>query len=135
MLLKGLDFAAMPTLLPSRSRNVFISGLKVVRQEMYPGEEKIPTKSDLQKLEQGIVLDGKKTWPARLRVLKKKNDLVVIEIIIHEGKKRQVRKMFQAVGHPVIRLKRTAYGKLRLGKLTEGTYCFLGKNDIKKLFL
>ncbi len=95
----------------------------------------LPKKSDLQRLEQGIVLDGKKTWPARLRVLKKKKDAAVIEIIIHEGKKRQVRKMFQAVGHPVIRLKRTAYGRLRLENLQEGRYRFLDKIDVKKLFL
>ncbi|WLE96618.1 MAG: pseudouridine synthase [Candidatus Electrothrix communis] len=94
----------------------------------------LPKKSDLQRLEQGIVLDGKKTWPARLRVLKKKKDVTVIEIIIHEGKKRQVRKMFQAIGHPVIRLKRTAYGRLRLENLPEGRYRFLDKIDVKKLF-
>ncbi|MCI5124492.1 MAG: rRNA pseudouridine synthase [Candidatus Electrothrix sp. AR5] len=95
----------------------------------------LPKKSDLQRLEQGIVLDGKKTWPAQLRVLKKKKDAAVIEIIIHEGKKRQVRKMFQAVGHPVIRLKRTAYGRLLLENLPEGSYRFLDQIDIKKLFL
>ncbi|MDU9050199.1 MAG: pseudouridine synthase [Candidatus Electrothrix sp. Rat3] len=95
----------------------------------------LPKQSDLQRLEQGIVLDGKKTWPARLRVLKKKKDAAVLEIIIHEGKKRQVRKMFQAVGHPVIRLKRTAYGRLRLENLQEGRYRFLDEIDVKKLFL
>ncbi|MCI5163551.1 MAG: rRNA pseudouridine synthase [Candidatus Electrothrix sp. AX5] len=95
----------------------------------------LPKKSDLQRLEQGIVLDGKKTWPAQLRILKKKKDVTVIEIIIHEGKKRQVRKMFQAVGHPVIRLKRTAYGRLRLKNLQEGRYRFLDEIDVKKLFL
>jgi len=95
----------------------------------------LPKKSDFQRLEQGIVLDGKKTWPAQLRVLKKKKDVTVIEIIIHEGKKRQVRKMFQAVGHPVIRLKRTAYGRLRLKNLQEGRYRFLDEIDVKKLFL
>ena len=95
----------------------------------------LPKKADLQRLEQGIVLDGTKTWPARLRVVKKKKDAAVIEIIIHEGKKRQVRKMFQAVGHPVIRLKRTAYGKLLLENLPEGSYRFLDQIDVKKLFL
>ena len=95
----------------------------------------LPKKADLQRLEQGIVLDGTKTWPARLRVVKKKKDAAVIEIIIHEGKKRQVRKMFQAVGHPVIRLKRTAYGKLLLENLPEGNYRFLDQIDVKKLFL
>lgn len=97
--------------------------------------QSLPQKTDLQRLEQGIILHGKKTWPARLRILKNKKDLAVIEIMIHEGKKRQVRKMFQAVGHQVIRLKRTAYGQLRLQNLPEGTYRFLGKNDVKKLFL
>jgi pseudouridine synthase len=97
--------------------------------------KKIPKKSDIRRLEQGIVLDGKKTWPARLRVIKKEKDVTVVEIIIHEGKKRQVRKMFQAIGHPVIRLKRTAYGGLRLKNLAEGRYRFLGQNDVKKLFL
>ncbi|MCI5225382.1 MAG: rRNA pseudouridine synthase [Candidatus Electrothrix sp. AX2] len=94
-----------------------------------------PKKADLQKLEQGIVLDNIKTWPAKLRILKKKKDATVVEIILHEGKKRQVRKMFQAVGYPVIRLKRTAYGRLHIGNLSEGTYRFLVKNDLKKLFL
>ncbi len=97
--------------------------------------QNLPKKSDLQKLEQGIVLDGKKTWPAQLRILKKKKDVAVVEIIIHEGKKRQVRKMFQAVGHPVIRLKRTSYGRLQLKNLPEGSYRFLDQNDVKKLFL
>ncbi|MGB5687119.1 MAG: pseudouridine synthase [Candidatus Electrothrix sp.] len=95
----------------------------------------LPKQSNLRRLEQGIVLDGKKTWPAQLRILKKKKDAAVIEIIIHEGKKRQVRKMFQAVGHPVIRLKRTAYGKLLLKNLPEGSYRFLDQIDVKKLFL
>ena len=97
--------------------------------------QSLPKKSDLQRLEQGIVLDGKKTWPARLRILKKKRDVAVIEIIIHEGKKRQVRKMFQAIGYPVIRLKRTAYGRLQLKNLPTGTYRFLDKNDVKRIFL
>ncbi len=95
----------------------------------------LPKKSDLRRLEQGIILDGQKTWPARLRLVKAKKGAAVIEIIIHEGKKRQVRKMLKAIGHPVVRLKRTAYGKLRLGTVSSGTYRFLSKNDIKKLFL
>jgi 23S rRNA pseudouridine2605 synthase len=95
----------------------------------------MPKKSDLRRLEQGIILDGQKTWPAQLRLLNSKKGAVVIEVVIHEGKKRQVRKMFQAVGHPVIRLKRTAYGGLQLGGLPEGTCRFLRENDIKRLFL
>lgn len=94
-----------------------------------------PQPSALQQLEQGVVLDGHKTWPAALKILRRKKGTTTIEIIIHEGKKRQVRKMFQAVGHHVLRLKRTAYGGLKLGSLGQGKYRFLMENDIKKLFL
>ena len=94
-----------------------------------------PKKSDLRRLEQGIVLDGTKTWPARLRILKKEKDVAIIQVIIHEGKKRQVRKMFQAIGYQVLRLKRTAYGGLQLKNQPEGAYRFLDKNELKKLFL
>jgi len=57
-----------------------------------------------------------------------------VEVVIHEGKKRQVRKMFQAVNHRVLHLKRTAYGNLRLGALPLGKYRVLGPNDLKKIF-
>ena len=96
-----------------------------------------PTSSELHQLEQGILLDGHKTWPAKLRILhgqKGKKGMTTIEVIIHEGKKRQVRKMFQAIGHHVFRLKRIAYGGLKLGNLKPGKYRFLTKNDLKKLF-
>jgi 23S rRNA pseudouridine2605 synthase len=93
-----------------------------------------PKTSGLQKLEQGIILDGHKTWPAALRIVRKNKASTIIEVIIHEGKKRQVRKMFQAIGHPVLRLKRTAYGKLELGGLPPGKYRFLTKIDLKQLF-
>ena len=94
----------------------------------------VPRPAALRILEQGIVLDGRKTWPADLRILRKKKGSTTLEIIIHEGKKRQVRKMFQAIGHPVLRLKRTAYGSLRLGSIESGKYRILTKNDIKKIF-
>ena len=98
---------------------------------------RVPSPSDLQRLEQGIDIDGHKTWPAKLLVLhgkKGQKGTTTIEVVIHEGKKRQVRKMFQAIGHHVVRLKRTAYGNLKLGSLKQGKYRFLTKNDLKKLF-
>jgi 23S rRNA pseudouridine2605 synthase len=58
----------------------------------------------------------------------------LIKIIIHEGKKRQVRKMFQAIHHRVLHLKRTAYGRLGLGTLPLGKYRILSSNDVKKIF-
>ncbi len=93
-----------------------------------------PSAQHLQRLEQGIILEGGKTYPARLRILKRRTNQTLVEIIIHEGKKRQVRKMFQAINHRVVHLRRTAYGQLRLGTLEPGKYRILGKNDLKKIF-
>jgi len=95
----------------------------------------LPEESDLRRLEQGLLIDGQMTWPALTKVLRQEKGRAVIEIVIHEGKKRQVRKMFQAVGHPVLRLKRTAYGGLRLGSLALGRCRFLVKTDLEKIFL
>jgi len=85
-------------------------------------------------LEQGILLEGKKTWPASIRILEKKETVTRLSIVIHEGRKRQVRKMFEAVGHPVLALKRVAYGNLRLGPLPSGSYRFLSPQDLDSLF-
>lgn len=95
----------------------------------------VPTQKKIAQLERGILLEGKKTSPARIRVKKKTNHSSLITITIHEGRKRQVRKMFQAIGHPVIHLKRMSYGQLHLGNLPIGSYKKLNLNDIKKIFL
>jgi len=94
----------------------------------------IPTPEKLRQLEQGIVLEGKKTWPARLRMVNKEPGYSTIEITLHEGRKRQVRKMFQAIGHRVVDLKRVAYGGLRLGELASGQFRFLQKKDLDLIF-
>ena len=57
------------------------------------------------------------------------------EVVIHEGKKRQVRMMFKAVGHPVIRLKRIRIGNLGLGNLPSGQYRFLTSEEISELMM
>jgi len=93
-----------------------------------------PSRLKLKQLEAGIVIDGHKTWPAKIRTIGLHHAETTIEIVIHEGKKRQVRKMFSAIGHPVKTLKRTAYGNLKIGSLKQGHYRFLTKNDLKKIF-
>ncbi|RUM34305.1 MAG: pseudouridine synthase [Desulfobulbus sp.] len=100
-------------------------------EALVKGTPKFPA---LRQLEQGIMIDGRKTWPASLRILQKNQGTTLIEIVIHEGKKRQVRKMFQTIGHHVLRLKRTAYGNLKLGSLQPGKHRYLTKNDLKRLF-
>ncbi|MEJ2688842.1 MAG: pseudouridine synthase [Deltaproteobacteria bacterium] len=94
-----------------------------------------PTAEKLRELKTGIVIDGQRTWPARIRVLGRKGvAATVIEVIIHEGKKRQVRRMFDAIGHPVQELCRTAYGGLQLGTIAVGSYRRLLKGDLEKIF-
>jgi 23S rRNA pseudouridine2605 synthase len=93
-----------------------------------------PDPAKLAALSKGIDLDGKKTWPAELTVLESGEQVTVIRIVIHEGRKRQVRKMFETVGHPVLQLKRIAYGKLELGDLRPGRYRFLRPADLKMIF-
>ncbi|MFC1819180.1 pseudouridine synthase [Thermodesulfobacteriota bacterium] len=93
-----------------------------------------PNTKKLAALSRGITIEGRKTWPADIEVLQTKPQATTIKIIIHEGRKRQVRKMFDAVGHPVLQLKRTAYGQLELGDLRPGKYRFLSPEDIKMIF-
>ncbi len=94
-----------------------------------------PTAQKIRKLESGIVVDGKKTAPARVRLKKRQKQTSIFTITIHEGRKRQVRKMFAAIGHPVIYLQRISYGRLTLGDLPKGSYKRLKISEIKKIFL
>ena len=94
-----------------------------------------PSETQLNSLRQGILLESRKTWPARIRVVAADRDSTSIEITIHEGRKRQVRKMFAAIGHPVRELTRTAYAKLELGNLPLGHFRELTQKDLEKLLL
>ncbi|HBI14876.1 MAG TPA: pseudouridine synthase [Desulfobulbaceae bacterium] len=93
-----------------------------------------PEEAQIRQLEKGIILDGQKTWPARIRILAAKKNETTVELVIHEGKKRQVRRMLAAIGHPVKALKRTAYGGLKLENLPIGSYRHLTLKDLKKIF-
>ncbi len=93
-----------------------------------------PTPEDIRRLEEGIMLEGRRTWPARIHRLRSERDQSTFEIIIHEGRKRQVRKMFAAIGHRVQRLRRVAYGRLRLGNLASGTYRRLTPAEVASIF-
>lgn len=90
---------------------------------------------NIRLLEKGIEIDGKRTWPAKISNTRKLKTVSRLEITIHEGRKRQVRRMFEAVGHPVINLKRIAYGRLRLGSLKSGSYRYLGPEELKKALM
>ncbi len=81
----------------------------------------------------GVYIDGRKTAPAEVRILTKEQSRVVMEIVIREGRNRQVRKMCEAVGLEVARLKRTAIGPLRLGMLKPGEVRQLSKEELRAI--
>ena len=74
----------------------------------------------LEKLRGGIVLEGRRTSPAMLRVVTVSRDRSVIDLTLHEGRYRQVRRMFEAVGHPLVALERLRFGPVSLGSLRTG---------------
>ena len=71
------------------------------------------------------------TSPADVEVVEIKDKSSVLKIIIHEGRNRQVKRMCETVGHPVLKLKRTAIGKLTLGNLKPGEWKYLSQQEIK----
>ncbi|MCD8025902.1 MAG: rRNA pseudouridine synthase [Clostridiales bacterium] len=87
----------------------------------------------LVKLETGVEIDGKKTAPAQIHVLHKEPGRVVLEMILHEGKNREIRKMCEAVGLEVARLKRTQIGGVKMGMLKQGDWRDLTEKEVKKL--
>ena len=85
------------------------------------------------KLRKGVDIGGFVTSNAKVNVIKGNSHSTIVEISIHEGKNRQVRKMFAAVGNPVQELSRIAIGEVRLGYLKEGHYRKLTKQEIEYL--
>lgn len=94
------------------------------------------TDQQVAKLESGVVLDGRKTAPAQVRVVSrdKDNGRCVLEIVIREGRNRQIRRMCDSVGLEVARLKRTAIGGVKLGGLRSGMYRDLTDIEVRKLY-
>lgn len=87
----------------------------------------------LQKLQQGVVIDGYLTAPAKVKVLRQTPATTTISLTIHEGRNRQVRKMCSAIGYDVLRLTRESIGKLTLGNLELGAYRALTREEIDYL--
>ena len=85
------------------------------------------------KLVRGVDIGGFVTSKARVKTMRIKSNTSLVEITIHEGKNRQVRKMFEAVGNPVIELKRVAFGKIQLGHLKEGAVRKLTTRELEYL--
>lgn len=96
----------------------------------------LASKDNLRPLTKGIVIDGKKTQPARYRIVKtdREKNRSVVELTIHEGRNHQVKKMFKAVGLMVDKLSRTRFGTLDLSGLNPGEARRLNKKEISQLY-
>jgi 23S rRNA pseudouridine2605 synthase len=95
----------------------------------------IPDRESLRKLENGVNLEDGKTAPAHVKMqsVDKKADTALIEITIHEGKNRQVRRMFDAIGCPVQKLRRESFGNITTHGLNAGEARELTKHEVKQL--
>lgn len=87
----------------------------------------------LRQLRQGVLLDDGPTQPAEVTVLRRFPRRTLLQVVIKEGRKRQVRRMCAAVGHPVLRLKRVGIGPLRLKGLRPGEYRYLDSEEVAAL--
>lgn len=92
-----------------------------------------PGATSLQTLRTGVRLEGGVTLPAEVDLLEKRTDTTVLAISIREGRNRQVRRMMEAVGHPVVRLERVAIGDLTAGDLAQGQYRLLSEGEVQAL--
>ncbi|MDQ3481405.1 MAG: rRNA pseudouridine synthase [Actinomycetota bacterium] len=88
----------------------------------------------LRALARGVELDDGVTAPAEVRLVEKNPNGTLVEMSITEGRNRQIRRMFDAVGHPVRRLVRTAIGPLMLGRLKPATYRKLRPDEVMSLY-
>ena len=93
----------------------------------------VPTQEGVLKLRNGVKLRDGMTAPARVKIIKKAEANSWLEIIIHEGRNRQIKRMFEAIGHTVIKLKREGLAFLTLGELKPGEFRHLNAEEVKNL--
>ncbi len=87
----------------------------------------------VRRLRQGVMMDGRLTSPAEVRVVRYEAFDTVVLVTIHEGRNRQVRRMFEAVGHQVVALRRVGFGPIQLGDLPRGMWRRLTAEEIRRL--
>lgn len=92
-----------------------------------------PTASVLAQWRRGVLLAGQRTLPAEVEVLRSEPEQTLLRIILREGRNRQIRRVAEQLGHPVLKLHRTAIGDLPLGSLSCGAYRFLQPSEIAGL--
>ncbi len=91
------------------------------------------TDEQVKKLCGGIVIDGRKTSPCEIRVISRKEDRTNVEMVLHEGRNREIRKMCEFFDLDVLRLRRIAIGSVKMGKLKKGMWRDLTPDEVRKL--
>ena len=91
------------------------------------------TRAMAARMERGVDIGDFVTSPAKVEIISQPKNSTIVEITIHEGKNRQVRRMFKAAGHPVQELTRIGLGKLRIGRLALGGYRKLSREEVEYL--
>ncbi|MBA7712592.1 Ribosomal large subunit pseudouridine synthase B [subsurface metagenome] len=89
--------------------------------------------ASVQQLKKGILLDDGLTNPAQVKIIESHQTRSVVRITIFEGRSREIRRMFETVGHKTLKLIRTGYGSLTLGSLKVGKYRHLRSVEVKAL--
>jgi 23S rRNA pseudouridine2605 synthase len=106
-----------------------------VEKEYFVEVEGVPKPNALRRLREGVDLDDGRTLPARVRLVQSSDHgTSALEIVVREGRKRMVRRMSSAVGHPVLRLVRTRIGPLRDPALAPGAWRTLTAKEVRKLY-
>ena len=92
-----------------------------------------PTRESLERLQRGVMLDGESARAVQADMERQGRDGTWVRLVLKEGRKREVRRMLEAVGHPVLRLIRTRVGPIRLGNLASGTHRELSEWEVRRL--
>jgi len=92
-----------------------------------------PSDADLDKVRRGLFLEGRKTAPARVQVVRRSHRHATLKVEIHEGRKREIRKLFEAIGYPVADLTRIEFAGLTLEGLRRGQWRFLHTAEVRRL--
>ena len=94
----------------------------------------VPTRATVRALREGVTLDDGPTAPARVRLVQQQGDNAALEIVLHEGRNRIVRRMCEVVGHPVRRLVRTRVGPITDRRLAPGAWRALRPREVRALY-
>lgn len=147
-LIKGIDERIFPIGRLDKDSSgllLFTNDGKLANKLMHPKYEVKKTyrvlvkgiinKTTIKELEDGVYIGDRKTYPAELNIIninKSKNNSLV-DITIHEGRNRQVRRMFSRMGHSVLELERISQGEIELGNLKRGQWRYLTADEVKSL--